>query len=401
MKGTTVLKIFLVMLAAVFVVHQCVSALYNPVKTESAIYYTSYEGINITGVVIRNEILVTNNSDGVLHFITNDGSRVAKNGVIADIYDDESASITLSEMESIKNKIRDIKDLMSYNDLEAADLELITSKVNDSLNKLVVSSSAGDFLDFSDNADELLSILNRRQAAMGNTVGFSENLAELEGEFSKLSNALPTAKGSITAKESGYFVSKADGYENILTCENFKEITPEFLDNIKAEEVPKNVIGKIVSDYEWYVAAKVSVDESLNYKVGDSLKLYTSVKSYPEISVTVKEINKSENGESAVLLFECNDMNNDLAALRNAPMTVVKKEYSGLKVSRSALRVVDSKRGVYVLSGMKVKFVPVNIIFSNDSYVICEKQIENSDVLRLYDEVIVKGKKLYDGKIIG
>ena len=79
---------------------------------------------------------------------------------------------------------------------------------------------------------------------------------------------------------------------------------------------------------------------------------------------------------------------------------MVKKEYDGLKVSKNALRVVDSKRGVYVLTGMQVKFVEVNVLFSNDSYMICEKQSADDSVLRLYDEVIVKGKNLYDGKII-
>ena len=81
-------------------------------------------------------------------------------------------------------------------------------------------------------------------------------------------------------------------------------------------------------------------------------------------------------------------------------MTVVKKEYSGLKIPKSALRVVDSKRGVYVLTGMQVKFVEVNIIYSADNYMLCEKQTDDEKSLRLYDDVIVKGKNLYDGKIV-
>ena len=144
----------------------------------------------------------------------------------------------------------------------------------------------------------------------------------------------------------------------------------------------------------------MTINESLNYKEGDSLTVYTSVKSYPKLPVTVKKINISETSSSAVVLFACNEMNSELASMRSGPMTVVKKEYDGLKVSKNALRVVDSKRGVYVLTGMQVKFVEVNVLFSNDSYMICEKQSADDSVLRLYDEVIVKGKNLYDGKII-
>ena len=87
--------------------------------------------------------------------------------------------------------------------------------------------------------------------------------------------------------------------------------------------------------------------------------------------------------------------------MRSGPMTVIKSEYSGLMVSRKALRVVDSVRGVYVVNGMQINFVPVNIIYSAEDFYICEKQTDNDGVLKLYDSVVVKGKNLYDGKIIG
>ena len=38
MKGSTVLKGFVVLLIAVFAVHQAVSSLYKPVTTETAVY---------------------------------------------------------------------------------------------------------------------------------------------------------------------------------------------------------------------------------------------------------------------------------------------------------------------------------------------------------------------------
>ena len=91
-------------------------------------------------------------------------------------------------------------------------------------------------------------------------------------------------------------------------------------------------------------------------------------------------------------------MNSELATMRSGPMTVVKAEYSGLKVQRSALRVVDGKRGVYVLSGMQISFVPVEVLYYSDSYIICKK--DNEGGLKLYDRVVVKGKNLYDGKIV-
>lgn len=400
MKGTTVLKGFIILLVAVFIVHQGVSAFYKPIKTETAVYYKAADGLNITGLIIRNEALVTSSGGGVMHFTVSDGNRVAKDGVIANIYDSESASITLSRIDTVNAKIADIEEMLSYNDLEAADLDMINAKTKKCLNNLIVSASCGDYNNFSDYSQSLLSTLNRRQAAMGETADFSAQLNALKAELSSLSSALPAAKGTVKAAQSGYFVSKVDGYEKALNCDNLEGITPEYLSGIKAEETGEGVIGKIVSDYEWYIAAQMTINESLNYKEGDSLTIYTSVKSYPKLPVTVKKINISETSSSAVVLFACNEMNSELASMRSGPMTVVKKEYDGLKVSKNALRVVDNKRGVYVITGMQVKFVEVNVLFSNDSYMICEKQSGGDSVLRLYDEVIVKGKKLYDGKII-
>lgn len=400
MKGTTVLKGFVILLIAVFAVHQAVSSLYNPVTTETAIYSDIADGLNITGIIIRNETLVTKSGNGVMHFLIGDGNRVAKDGVIANIYDSESASITLERIDSVDSKIKDIEEMLSYNDLEAADLDMINSKVKQNLNNLIISGANGNFDTFSEKSEELLSSYNRRQAAMGETTDFSAQLSALKAQKEQLSASLPAAKGTLTAAQSGYFVSKTDGYEKALTCDNLDAITPEYLNSINAESTDEGIVGKIVSDYQWYIAAEVSINESLNYKEGDNLTIYTSVKSYPKLQVTVSQINMSDSQSSAVVLFACNDMNSELASIRTGPMTVVKKEYSGLKIPKKALRVVDSKRGVYVLTGMQVKFVEVNVIFTDGEYMICEKQTSDSTVLRLYDEVIVKGKNLYDGKII-
>ena len=398
MKGSSVLKIFVILIAIVFIFNQVFSAVYKPVKTESAVFYTAVDGMNIRGLIIRNEQLVEYNGNGVMHFVTEDGSRVSKNGVIANIYDSSNASITVTEIEDIKAKIADIEDILSYNDVEAVNLDLINQRVNNKVNELIIATATGNYSGVNVSRDELLSAINRKQAALGTVGDFSGQLETLNATLTKLNANLPQVKGEVKATESGYFVSKTDGYENVLSSEDLTAITPEFLNSATAENYGDNVIGKIVSDYDWYIAAEVTINQSMNYKEGDNLKLLTSVKSSPELNVKVEKINISESGSSAVLIFSCSDMNSELATMRSGPMTVVKTEYSGLKVDRKALRVVNGERGVYVLSGMQVHFVPVEILYSNEDYIICKK--DNKSVLKLYDAVVVKGRNLYDGKIV-
>lgn len=400
MKKSTLVKVAVILVAVVFVINQAVSMIYKPITTDSAVFYTANNGFKITGVIIRNEILVTNEDDGVLHFLISDGERVSKEGIIANIYGSEAASITLSQIQSVQNKINDINDILSFNDLEAANLGLINSRANDNLDNLILSASNGNYSEMPKRSEELLFALNRRQAALGDTADFASQLEILNNQLQNLQQGLTGVKGSVIASQSGYFLSKTDGYESVLSVDKLSGITPEFLDGLKTKASPKNVVGKIVSDYEWYIAAKVSINDSHNYKAGDSLKIYTSVKSSPVLPVTVKQVNTSKNSSDAVIIFACSEMNAELAAMRSGPMTVVSKEYSGLRVPKKALRVVDNVRGVYIVKGMQAKFVPVEILYSTEDIMICKKS-DNDGQLRLYDQVIVKGRNLYDGKIIG
>jgi putative membrane fusion protein len=401
MKGSKIFKYALIFLGAIFIMNQLFSSWYMPIKTENAVYYTTNDGFKVSGQIIRNETLVTSDTDGVFHFLISDGIRVSKDGVIANIYTSTDSSITVSKIDVLKTQIADIEDVLSYNDIEAANLELINSKIAESLGEMIFESANGNYGKTDGLSKNLLSVNNRKQVALGDTTGLSDRLETLKNELNSLTNSLSNPISQITAKSSGYFISKTDGYENVLKGENLEKLTPEFMSSVKPEETGANVIGKIVPDYEWYIAATVSLNDSLQYKEGQSVKLLTNVKSATDLTATVKRINISEKAETAVLLFACSDMNSELANMRNISITVVNKEYSGLRISQKALRVVDSQKGVYVKTGMQIKFVPVEIVYRNDDYIICEKQNENSDCLKLYDNVVVKGRNLYDGKIVG
>lgn len=400
MRESKVLRVIICIIAVVFVAHQVYSSAYKPITTVSAEYYTAVEGFQINGIVIREEKIITADTSGALHFTLSDGERVAKDGIIANIYSDAEASVTVNRIEQLSSRIADIEEMQGYNDVEAADINLANNKVNNSLNTMLRGIATGDFSRVEADSAELLTNISRRQMITGEQTDFSARLAELKTELETLNASLPQPVGSIRTDESGYFVSSVDGYETVLSCENIDAVTPEYLDSLKADTVPENSIGKIVSGYTWYIAAKVSVGDSLKYKEGDSLTLKTTLKTTPQLDVTVEKINTSQSEDSAVIIFSCQQMNSELASVRKGSMTIINNTYSGLKIPTKALRFQNEKTGVFVRSGMALKFVGVNVIYRTDEYIICEQQVSNESVLRLYDDVVVKGKRLYDGKIV-
>ena len=394
------LKIFVVLVFLVFVAHQVYSSFYKPISTETAEYFEVVSGVSSEAMIIRTEKLIENKSSGALHYITTDGTRAAKGGTIAEIYGDASTSGKISRLHTVESELESIKQIEEYNNVQAADMEIINSKVNDSLNSLIRSGSAGDFSDIPQLSEQLIMSISRRQVVTGELTDFSAQKAALEAELAQLKSSIPAATGKVIADVSGYFVSSADGYEQQLVTDDLTVYTPEYLESIRPQEVSADTIGKIVSDYEWYIAAQMGINDSLQYKVGDAVTIKANIKSAPELGVTVNCINMSKSADSAVVVFACQQMNGDLATVRTVGVTVVNKVYKGLRVPRKALRMVDGVSGVYTVSGMRLKFVPVTVVYNSEDFIICEQIFKNGNYLRLYDEVVTKGKGLKDGKVI-
>ncbi len=397
--GNKLVTLLAAAVALTYFIYQLCAAL-MPLTTGTAVYYTSYDGIKTTGTIIRDERVLRSDSSGVRYFIVGDGEKVSKGGVIANVYSSQEDAQIYSDMHSLSQRIAAIEEVQAYNNTAAVDLDLLNTKIDEALLSVMASCQDGIYDDTAENSGELLKLLNRRKITTGEESDYSGVIAELTASYASLSASAPAAVSSVRSDVSGYFVSTADGYETLLTAQSVDTLTPETLENMQPVDNGEGAVGKIVSDYTWYIACTMSLKDSAAFKVGQTVKLKTALKSASELDVTVESINLG-GGDDVAMVFACQNMNGDLATIRTIPITVITGEYSGLRVSNRAVRVVDGKTGVYVISGMQARFVNIDILRSTSGYTLCKMdQNATSDSLRLYDEVIEKGRNLYDGKII-
>lgn len=397
--GGKIVTALLFLLFLVYFVYQAFATL-MPLTTGTAVYYKTYDGVQTVGTIIRDEKMLNTDKSGVRYFVVGDGEKVSKNGTVANLYSSKQDAQVYTDMKNLENKIASIKEVQSYNNTEAVDLEILNRKIDTELIGLIGSCQDGVFEDSRSHADELLKVLNRKKIAVGEEQDYSGVLSQLTSQYNSLAANAPAAVGTIRSDVSGYFVSTVDGFEKNLTPEAVKTLTPDKLESLTPDEVQDGAVGKVVSDYTWYIACTMSLKDSARFKIGDTVKLKTTLKTASELSVTVDSINLG-NDDRVVMVFSCRNMNGDLAVMRTIPITVVMGEYEGLRVSNKAVRIVDGKTGVYVISGMQAKFVAIDIVHSASGYTLCKINEGNSgSSLRLYDEVIEKGKNLYDGKII-
>lgn len=395
-----ILKIAITAIVVIFLSFQIYSATVSSISTESAIPYDYTEGIDTTGIIIRDETLVKSTSEGTLHFTVADGEKIAKGGTIAQVYDGDLASANATKIAELQKQLKKIEEIEGYNNISAVDLGTVNAKISSYFNDFVYNTSLGKFDEISDSVSGLLTMMTRKKVATGEQTDFSSLKESINSQIASLSQSSGNVKGSIKASVSGYFVSVEDGYESVLTTKDMSVYTPDFFNGLETAEKQTDVIGKIVYDYKWYIACIVPINDSKFYKIGESVTLKTTIASNPRLTATVERVNLSPTGDNAVIIFSCSEMSSELATMRQGAITIIKNEYSGLRVDSKALRVVDGQTGVYIVSGLESRFVAANILFSNDDYAICEINNSDSSRLRLYDEVIVKGKNLYDGKII-
>lgn len=395
----TVIKWAVALFAFVFVFMQIYNSVVKTVTTDTVYEYSAYSGYDTVGYIIRNETVIVSNTAGSMGYDVEDGGRVAKGGVIAEIYSNESDAANREKAEKLDRQIKRLEEIQVYNDLTSVDINALSGKIHNNLIESARNTQSGR-VEMAESFDDLLAGINRMQIVTGTVSDFAPLIASLKAERDAYKAEKSKSLGTLTSPVSGYVIYSVDGYENSLTVNDISSLTADRLDGIEPAAVQSGSVCKIVSDYEWYIAVKLPFSQSLNLKEGQTVKLRTSLLSAPEIKATVKHINKESVGNDAAVVFSCNTMNTELAATRYIDVTVVYNEYSGLKVDNRAVRYVDGVRGVFVLTASQVKFVPVNVLWQGDNYSIVEKKASDQKVLRVYDEIIVKGKNMYDGKII-
>lgn len=388
-------------LAAVLVISYIAVQIANAVSrydTEMAVMYTAYESISCDAFIIRDEQIIPGSDGGVIRYLLRDGEKVSKNGTVAELYSSEDAVYAKERAEELTERISSLKESEAQAKSSGTSLETVDRLASDALIKMLNAFDGGNMDDAYDLAEDYLDFVTRRQIITGVSSGYGDMIAELQAELDGLNASSARPSSTVTSASSGYFVKDIDGYENAFDIDELSSITAQQLDSAAADAgLADGSVGKVVSDYDWYAAVKLDSETAMLLTEGQQLSVDFDVESAETVPATVKYINRGDDGVVAVL--SCNYMDSALAHARRLTARIVLGRHSGLKISTSAIRVKDGVKGVYVSNGYTVKFKTVDILYTGDGYTICRKTDDGSSVA-LYDEVITKGRDLYDGKII-
>ncbi len=413
----------LTVLALIYVGYLLISANFDMYPTENAVKTTVTNKIFTNAFIIRDETVIENNSDGVLSYSCYEGEEVKAGGEIAKIYQSEDDALNNSIADSLEKQKIALENLQKNGSAKAVGIDTINNSIHNHLITYLSNVNNGDLTAANSSSYNLLDSINQRQIYTGKSSNFNEEIADLNAQISQLRNSSAKSTGSIKTEKAGYFSEFCDGYENAIKYTDLDKIKLEDLDKIEKSEVGSNNAGKIISNLNWYVACKVSSDEATELSLWDgNVTVLFSNAATEKIPASVYRIYQESKDSDALVILQCDYMDDGLIEARQEPIEIGLGTYTGLRISKRAIhddfvtkttydendkKHTEEKKvqGVYVLYGSEVQFKQISLLYADEDYVICDPnpdkdKLFNGETVSLYDKVITKGDDLYDGKVI-
>ena len=425
-------SIAVAVLLLIYVGYQIYVSHYNGLKTETATYADLSSSIDTTGFIIRNEELVYSRYDGVLNYTLDDGEKTAFGGTVAELYPTEDDASAHNRIARIDEELSRLSVLENPTEMTSSNPKTLGSQISKSVSTLLTDLKSGSFTTLSNDKNDLYLLMSQKQIVTGaeDSASYAAYIDNLKSERAQLSATAAASSGTVTSPASGYFIHSTDGYENAVDIDNVMDLTVSDVRALQEGEAggttDGTVIGKVAKEFNWYIACIVDENDLVRLDRTTNVNVEMPFATAEEIPAQVVQINKDETSGDAVVILQCSYMNTDLAAARKEPVRINLKSYSGVLVNEKAIHFADvtvtdtdadgnvtehvekNVKGVYIKSGSRVRFVQVFSDATIDGYAVCKlnlsssekEQLVTSKTIQLYDEVIVEGTDLYDGKML-
>lgn len=354
-----------------------------------------------SGYIIRDEeILKGENSSSGLTQIVTEGSRVSKGEITFRYYASNEEEIT-KQIEALDKQI-DEALREEQNKIYSPDIANLELQIKKELDNILGENNLQSIREYQKRINNYT--IKKGEIA-GNLSPEGSTVRSLVESRIALNNQLTSDSETIYAPNPGIISYKVDGLEDTIKINDgdFSYINTKLLNDLKlnvCSSIPESKeAGKIVNNYECYIACPMSTENSEVAKVGDSV--YLRLPDSSEVKAEIVQIN--EDNESRIIIFKIKERVESLLEYRKISLDVIWWKYSGWKVSNGAL--VEKNDLTYIVrnrAGVKEEIL-VKVLRQNDTYSIVENYSDD-ELLNLgfsQDEIVQFPKiKLYDEIVV-
>lgn len=185
---------------------------------------------------------------------------------------------------------------------------------------------------------------------------------------------------------------------------DFSYLSTEFLNSLDTKAgaliSTSNEKGKVVNNFECYIACPIDTEKASVAKVGDkvSLKMLTM----DEIDATIEYI-VDEGDDKRVIVFKVTENVEELIEYRHVNVDIIWWSYQGLKVSNSSILEENDISYIEKRKAGYTEKIYVKILRQNDIYSIVEnytdeelselgfdsEYINDREIVNVYDEILL------------
>lgn len=392
--------IFVVLLIAVYIAVELYGAFNVSLQTQTALVSTVYETIDVKALVVRDEHVVAGKDGAVTLASVGDCEKVMLGGEIAKTFSSAQDASEYSQYLQLQDELEYYANMESQSIGMATDVESLDDTILQDVNEYVRAAARGNTKDVAEYASKLNDRFTRRQILVGQDIDFSSVMNETEEKMSALNISRPT--GSITADSSGVFSSYTDGLEGAFEYDSVSKLDVDTLNSwIEQAESAQAAggIGKLITSFDWYFCAVVNAADISELENGDSVDIAVSGTDSVYDCKIISGAEPELGAEQTVLVLSCDDINSDTASMRLADIEIRVASHTGIRMPSAAVHVNGGERGVYALVASVVEWRSAEVLYTDGDYVILSYDADSDGGIKLYDQIIIQGKDLHDGKV--
>ena len=415
--------IVFLLLATGYVIYQAGQVLFPPNTYETALLATVEDTVDAEGMLLFDESYVA--GDGTLGYLVADGERVSAGTAVAEVYSDASQAALRQQLTQLGDQI----DLLQKSqNTTSAQMETLRKDRSAALYDLMDSLDTADYEDTDAEKEDYLLAQNKLWVVTGEAANFTDQITALVQQSQSVQAQLGSP-AQITAPQTGYFVrSSSSGRLNASADDILALNAQELQGYLQSDPVLAldGCAGKIVAGFTWRYVGVCTAKQGEKLLGQNGKPLSTAVEiSFPgqvenSLKATVTEVEIDQDSGLARFVLACNSINGDVLCLNRAAARISVGERSGLRVPAAAVHYLKEDGteaqtqgenyipGVYVKLGNIARFCPIDpvdadhpLITDGDYILVLPEGTEGSvSKVRLYDEIIVSGQNLYDGKLL-
>ena len=350
---------------------------------------------SLNALLLRDEMPIAFSGDRYL-VLCEDGERVQVGTELVWVYPDTADADVIAALEvelyfekmladSAAARLEKLRDTVVLK-LESKELEIENALTSGNLQL----AKRGE--------EELYALMLLRERLLG-TVSLDEAVADNQKRIASLKNALGEPIAAVTSPAVGWFSATCDGYEDSLPFEEAMAMDQASLLSLfdeQAKEAPKI---KLILSHETYAVAAISEEDAREFSLRGR---YDVTLDGVSLEMILQKTVFQNQSDRVALVFSTTALSQTVSLRRISPCSLVLREHEGFKIPVSAITSEDGVLGVYILKGFRVEFREISMIYRDGNIAVCAREFTPSAYRALAenDNVIIKGKDLYDGKIV-